>query len=325
MFVSRFAVAGVACMLTMLAACSSDSSSSAAGAAASPVSATITGTVAASLVSGANVCVYAVNNGVRGAQLACGTTNALGVYSIPVTATGDVVIEATGGSYTDEATGQSTSLTTTLRSVVNVGSGGTVQGMVTPLTQVAFNQMGSTITAASFANAASALASQLGLGNVNLLTTAPTFNATNAQIATNAYAQWLGALSQYQASAGNLALGPFLQNWGASYQTALQTAFNSYNQFLAANGVTLPGLTVAFSGNTVNINTGTNLGATGRSCTISVLGIAAVCITNLPASEPCDNTVLTAPGISQALGSLAQAYSFATGASCSGALTTITF
>jgi hypothetical protein len=307
----------------LLVGCSSGSSG---GGAAAPVSATVSGTVSAGLVNGAQVCVYAVSGGVRGAQLACGTTNALGVYSIAVTTTGDVLIEATGGSYVDEATGTTRSLSTPMTSVVNVGNGGAVAGMVTPLTQVAFNQMGSSVSAAAFANAAAALANQLGLGsNVNLASTAPTFSPVNSQWATNAYAAWLGALSQYQVNAGNISLAALINGWGTSYQSALQTALTTYNTTLQQAGLGTFPLSVALTGTGVTINANTGLTGASRACTISVAGIAALCISNLPASEACDNSIVNAPGISQSLGAFAGTYSFATGTSCGGALATITF
>jgi hypothetical protein len=321
----------LACALAIAGAVGLQGCSSGSSGAAS-VAATVSGTVSAGLVNGATVCVYSVVNGARGSQLACGTTNAVGVYSIAVTTSGDVLIEATGGTYTDEATGQSRTLSTTMSSVVNVGSGGNVAGMVTPLTQVAFNQMGSNIAASNFASAAASLAQQLGLSGVNLATTAPTFSASNTQLATNAYAAWLGALSQYQVAAGNISLASLINNWAPSYQAALQTALGTYNAVLQQAGLSAFPFTVALNSTGTGVNITVPGGSTGgsggtRSCTISVLGIAAVCLNNLPAVEPCDNTVLTAPGISQALGGLVGAYSFAVGSSCAGsaALTTINF
>ena len=70
---------------------------------------------------------------------ACGTatTNAQGTYSLETTCTGDLIIEVSGGTYTDEATNQSRALDTPLRVVV-AANGGTVTGIATPLTTMAY-------------------------------------------------------------------------------------------------------------------------------------------------------------------------------------------
>ncbi|MEY4504375.1 MAG: hypothetical protein RL154_669 [Pseudomonadota bacterium] len=77
---------------------------------------TVSGVVAANIVSGSTVALYALNqNGVQGAIIGAGKTDANGNYSINVSGAtvigGGILAVATNGSYIDEVSGQNTSLT----------------------------------------------------------------------------------------------------------------------------------------------------------------------------------------------------------------------
>ena len=76
-----------------------------------------------------------------GATLGTTTTGVGGTYSLNVPFTGDVVVEVSGGTYTDEATNASTALTAPLKVVLNA-NGGSVTGVVTPLTTMAASTAG---------------------------------------------------------------------------------------------------------------------------------------------------------------------------------------
>ena len=107
---------------------------------------------------------------------------------------GDVIVEVSGGTYTDEATNQSTTLTTPLK-VVITANGSAVTGVVTPLTTMAYTYaFGSTgtPTAAAFNTMASSVATQFKLTGVNLATTVPTVSGTM-----NDYGKVLAAVSKY--------------------------------------------------------------------------------------------------------------------------------
>lgn len=150
----------------ILAACGGGDSSPAASGPA-PASTTISGSAVKGPISGATV---TVKNAASGASIATTTTTGSGTYSVSITFNGDVIIEMTGGSYTDESTGAATTLATPLRAVLTA-AGGTATGHVTPLTTLAYNYSqgtGGAVTAANFARVAATLASQFRLGEVNL-------------------------------------------------------------------------------------------------------------------------------------------------------------
>lgn len=131
---------------------------------------TISGSAVKGPVSGATV---TVRNAATGAVLGTTTTGAGGLYSIDISFTGDVLIEVSGGTYTDEATGLATPLSTPLRVVLNA-NGGAVTGIATPLTTMAYTYAlgsGSSVSASAFNTAATTLANQFQLTGVNLATT----------------------------------------------------------------------------------------------------------------------------------------------------------
>lgn len=150
-------------------------------------STTVTGSVVKGPVAGAAVCAYTVVASGRGSALgSCTTSDALGRYSFAVPAgSGALWVEASGGSYTDEATGAAATLPpgSTLRSLATA-TGGTVSTMLTPLTTLALNDAitrltgGAALDAAAFSAAAVRLLSTFGLpSSLSITTTLPTFGA----------------------------------------------------------------------------------------------------------------------------------------------------
>lgn len=127
---------------------------------------------------------------------ACGTTttNLTGQYSFTTACTGDVIVEVAGGTYTDEATNTIKTLDTPLKAVITA-SGGTVDGVITPLTTMAFSYAftsNSTATKAAFDAQAAKVATQFGLTGVNIATDLPVVSGS-----TNAYGKALKGVSQY--------------------------------------------------------------------------------------------------------------------------------
>ena len=250
------------------------------GGGSAPVS-TITGNVVKGPVNGATVTFKKADGTVLGSQ----QTGSIGAYSFETTYQGDITIEATGGSYTDEATGLSKNLTDTLVTVVKT-SGNQVVGMVTPFTTMAVKystQNNKLPTASVLAQAAKTLASQMGSPSVNLLTTAPQFGAS-----VNAYGQMLQAFSGYLNSAGALNMNQLFQSQ-SSLTPAQVTAFNSLygTAYQAANGSTI---TVRFDPNGFTIG-GTGIGGGAGSCRVTTSGVVqsipfavSVCASGLPAS-----------------------------------------
>jgi hypothetical protein len=108
---------------------------------------TFSGVAAKGPINGGNIKVYAVKNGQvdTGTVLGSGSTatDGSGGYSVTLTSapTGPVVVEVSGGSYTDEASGTpAVALKTSMRAVVSsVANGAKIA--VTPLTHLAFEQV----------------------------------------------------------------------------------------------------------------------------------------------------------------------------------------
>ena len=154
-----FCLSCLACLV--LAGCSSGSSSS-----GESGSYSISGVASKGIINNGLVRAYAVNNdGIKGAELGSGLTDINGQYSLDIANhNGPVIIEVTGGSYTDEATG-STVDNNTLRAVIPpVSSNRKVA--ITPLTEIAVQIAGSTLTLTQINNANAAVSVLIGGADV---------------------------------------------------------------------------------------------------------------------------------------------------------------
>lgn len=222
---------------------------------------TLTGSVVKGPVGNATVTVKKADG------TACGTTstNAAGQYSFTTACTGDVIVEVTGGSYTDEATNTTKTLDTPLRSVISA-TGGTVNGVITPLTTMAFSYAftsTSAATKAAFDTQAAKIATQFGLTGVNLATTVPVVSGT-----TNAYGNALKGISQYLKDnpAQTLAAVTTATLKSSADFTTFGTLYSAaYNK---ANGTNI---TLNFDGTAFNF-TGTGAGGGTGTCGISQKG-----------------------------------------------------
>lgn len=204
------ALAGAFIGAAVLAACGGGGGSSGTAPGGGSASTTVSGSVIKGPVDGAQVCAYAVAGSARGAAVgSCTTTSSTGAYSFSVPAgTGALWVEATGGTYTDEAT--STAVTLPAGSaLVNLisANGGAVTSMLTPLTTLALNAaratVGSsgTLDAAAFAAAATQLLSTFNLpSTLDITRTLPGFGSS-----LNPYGTALTAISQMVANGSTLA------------------------------------------------------------------------------------------------------------------------
>jgi hypothetical protein len=195
-----------------LAACGGDDDDTTAAApvVVPPAVTQLTGAVVKGPVAGAQVCGYAVAGSARGAALGtCVTTDANGNYtlSLPV-ASGPLWLEASGGSYTDEATSAAATLPAgSVLASLATANGGNVTAMLTPLTTLALNAaraaVGSTGTldAAAFQAAATALLATFDLpATLDLTSTLPAFGT-----AANDYGTALTIVSRMVAAGLTLA------------------------------------------------------------------------------------------------------------------------
>jgi hypothetical protein len=124
----------------------------------------ISGTAVKGPVSGATVTAYGISSGMMGTQIATGTTGPKGNFSLSVGAySGPVMLQMTGGTYIDEASGRTMSVSpgNVMTAVIpSVASGETMTGIqVTPLTSMAQTMAGSMTGGLTAANIAAANAS----------------------------------------------------------------------------------------------------------------------------------------------------------------------
>ncbi|MEI6601217.1 MAG: hypothetical protein WCN21_12115 [Comamonadaceae bacterium] len=280
----------------ILVACGGGSSST--SSTTPTVATTISGSAVKGPVSGATV---TVKNAGTGAVLGTTTTGAGGTYSLSVPYSGDVIVEVSGGTYTDEATNQSTTLTTPLK-VVITANGSAVTGVVTPLTTMAYTYaFGSTgtPTAAAFNTMASSVATQFKLTGVNLATTVPTVSGTM-----NDYGKVLAAVSKYLQT-NSVTLSSMIGSaWTADQWSQFSGKFTT--AYSAAN----PGSTISytFDGSTLGVS-GTGVGGGTGSCGVNVKGTISTAGISVPLNLDYCITGVATGSCSSGNASLSQALS----------------
>ncbi|NJM43279.1 MAG: carboxypeptidase regulatory-like domain-containing protein [Brachymonas sp.] len=261
----RTLCAGLAVLTGLLAGCGGGGGGAApATPAANPsVEATISGSVVKGVVAGGTVTVSSLSGTILGTT----TTSPAGTYSLRITANGDVVVEVQGGTYLDEATGQTVTLNQ-LKAIISP-TNGTQTVHLTPLTYLAYFYSGNTV--AGFQTAINNIATQFGLGNTNLVTTLPIVSGTGV---VNPYGQVLRAFSQYvmteqqtTTSTFNLerlmGLAGTASSFNATFQTNFSNAFNTIN----------PGQTLTFSFNGTGITIGgSGAGGGSGTCGVNITG-----------------------------------------------------
>ena len=101
----------------------------------------ISGSAIKGPINGGTVTAYAVTNGTMGAQLATGTTDSQGNYHLSIgDYTGSIVMQMSGGTYVDEATGATVTMASgdVMTAVMTLSTGATTTGIqITPLTSMA--------------------------------------------------------------------------------------------------------------------------------------------------------------------------------------------
>lgn len=174
------------------------------GSPATTSSTTVSGIASKGPLNGSSVCAYAITGGAKGAPLGiCQTTDNTGNYP-PINLgayTGPVLFVATGGSYVDEATGATVTLSLPLDSMLSNATGGAVEVAVTPLTELAYQIAIASAGGLTSANIQAAITPvQDNFGVADIIHTMPVdaLNVpANATAAQKTYALALATLSQY--------------------------------------------------------------------------------------------------------------------------------
>ncbi|OIQ91986.1 hypothetical protein GALL_261220 [mine drainage metagenome] len=169
-------VASLALATALLSACGGGG-----GGSALPAS-SLAGNAIDGPVNGATVAAYSISNGAKGVLLANATTDAAGHFTLDLGSyAGAVMLQVSGGSYLDDATGATTPMAsgTVMTAVVqSIGAGGALEGIqITPVTsmaQVYAQGMSGGMTDANIATANAALGNYFGItGSSDLLHTVP--------------------------------------------------------------------------------------------------------------------------------------------------------
>ncbi|MDR3578685.1 MAG: hypothetical protein P4L44_01840 [Oryzomonas sp.] len=144
----------------------------------SPQSNRVGGFVSLGPVAGGQVAIYNLNSDGSKQLLKTASTDVLGRYSSSVATTGPSLYVATGGSYTDEATGQTMSIPTAtpLRAAMDTVSP-VMSIAITPLTELAVEQAGPLLMATNIASANQLVSSLFKFDIVATQPLAPTADA----------------------------------------------------------------------------------------------------------------------------------------------------
>lgn len=169
------------------------------------------GTVTKGPVSGATVTAYSIAGGVLGAMLGTTTTDTNGNFSMSFGSySGAMVLQASGGSYKDEATGIVMSMAggdVMTAAMPTVAAGSNVTGVqVTPITAMAHEfarNMPGGMTDANIANANAAMGNYFAAGDilhVQPMNPLIAGSGTGARTDARNYGMTLAAMSQYAKS-----------------------------------------------------------------------------------------------------------------------------
>jgi len=175
--------------------------------------ASVSGTAYNGTTSKATVAAFAVNNGAQGAQLASTAADGQGNFTLPLGSyTGAVMLQMSGGTYTDEATATTMVMRTgEIMSAVMpaVGAGANVTGIwITALTSMAQTRamgMSGGMTEANIATANAAMGNYFSVGDIlrtrPMIPTLAGAGAGATQDARN-YGMTLAAMSEYAKTLG---------------------------------------------------------------------------------------------------------------------------
>jgi hypothetical protein len=261
-----------------LSACGGGGSESAAGASGL----TLSGQAVKGPVSGGQVCAYTLQTPRQ--QIVCATTDSKSNYQLQLPAgTGEVLLEVTGGSYVDEATGKTVNLTTPLRTVTRAAA--VLENvLLTPFTELAVQRAAAAhpagqLSLVSFQSKINELEAGLGLSG---LADGKPFGGNSTQDTNHQKA--LAAFAKLQAGHGK-DVGGALQIMGSQLD---QCGVNSL-------GITLAAYSAA---STVGLNTtgsGSGSSTTGSGSgggTVSIGSGGGLKLASLSSSTPSADIVI---------------------------------
>lgn len=194
--------------LSILAACGGDGS-----VAVAPVQGSISGVATKGPVRTAVVSAYGISSGLKAAQIGTATTDVTGAFTVNIgTYAGPVLLEVSGGNYTDEATGHSMSMasgdimTAVMPAVVaNASTSGIQVTPVTAMAQVRAQRLPGGMSDANIATANAAMGLYFVVSDIlHTVPMNPVVAGSGAGATTDArnYGITLAAMSQYADTIG---------------------------------------------------------------------------------------------------------------------------
>jgi hypothetical protein len=173
----------------------------------------VSGTAVMGPVSGGAVVAFAISNGVMGAQLASGPTDAQGNFTMPIgTYAGSVMLQISGGTYTDLATDTTMTMFSgdVMTSVIpSITAGSTMSGIhITPLTSMAQTRaqnLAGGMTTANITSANTAVGNYFSVSDILMIQPmdpAVTGSGTAANQDTWNYGMTIAAISQEASTLG---------------------------------------------------------------------------------------------------------------------------
>ena len=200
----------------------------------------ISGVVSKGPVDGATVRMYSITNGAKGDMIGTATTGADGSFTMNVGQhTGPMMAEVTGGSYTDEATGQTVQMGGMMIRAAATSMSGNAPMAITPFTEMAVQYMNGDYSTAMIGNGNQQVQQTFGMSNiVGVMPHNAMTQAQQGQDSSTYYGLMLGAMSQMSKDTGQ-SISTIMQNFANSMMTGnnaqltadVNTMKNSYNTF----------------------------------------------------------------------------------------------
>jgi len=185
-------------------------------------------------IANGTVSVYAVENGQKGKLLMTTTTGQDGSFTANLGSySGPMMVEVTGGAYKDEATGNTVQMgSMMLRTALNSASG-TVTVAVTPITEMAVQSMGTTMTSDAISAANSMMASKFSM--TDIVHTKPHDVSTTAEAGKDNetyYGLMLAAMSQ-MSSKDNTSIPTIMSTIASTVNDTSATGIQTLNTMMS--------------------------------------------------------------------------------------------
>jgi len=150
------------------------------------------------------VSIYAITNGQLGNLLASTVTGQDGSFTANLGSyTSAMMLQVTGGSYVDDATGKTVQMGSMVLRTALSNAAGNVTVAITPLTEIAVEYMGNTLTSDMITLANNMMATEFGVNDIVHTMPMAVTNSSAAGAANTGstyYGLMLGAMSQLAAS-----------------------------------------------------------------------------------------------------------------------------